>query len=137
MDMIGKKALLIIDDEFIILESLRIQLSRILEDDIIVEAASSGEESTEIIDYFYDNNIDLQVIMSDYNLEDVKGTDILTYAHEKFPLSKKIILTGQFDLKNIEDFKKNIGLHGCLSKPWGFDLLKETVLNAYEDLKLL
>ena len=135
--MIGKKAILIVDDELIILESLRIQLSRILDEEIILEAATSGEESTEIIDYFYDNDIDLQVIMSDYNLEDLKGTDILTYAHEKFPLSKKIILTGQFDLKNIEDFKKNIGLQDILSKPWGFDLLKETVLKAYEDLKLL
>jgi DNA-binding NtrC family response regulator len=135
--MIGKKAILIVDDELIILESLRIQLSRILDEDIIVEAASSGEESIEIIDYFYNNGFDLQVIMSDYNLEDVKGTEILTYAHEKFPLSKKIILTGQFDQKNIVDFEKKIGLQGCLSKPWGFDLLKETVLKAYEDLKLL
>jgi DNA-binding NtrC family response regulator len=135
--MVGKKALLIIDDEFIILESLKIQLSRFLNEEIIVESASSGEESIEIINYLYDNDIDLQVVMSDYNLEDVKGTEILTYAHEKFPLSKKIMLTGQFDLKNIVDFEKNIGLHSCLSKPWGYDLLKETVLKAYEELDLL
>ena len=127
-----KKAILIVDDEFIILESLRAQLGRFLDEEIILEAASSGEESIEIIDYCFQNNIDLQVIISDYNLEDMKGTDLLALAHEKFPSSKKMILTGQADLDKITDFKSSIGLEECFSKPWGFEHLKQTVLGAFK-----
>ncbi len=127
-----KRAILIVDDEFIILESLRAQLSRFLGDEIIVEAASSGEESIEIINYCYENDIDLQVVISDYNLEDMKGTEVLTLVHEKYPLSQKMILTGQADIQKIIDFKNGIGLQECFSKPWGYEHLKETVLNAFQ-----
>jgi DNA-binding NtrC family response regulator len=127
-----KRAILIIDDEFIILESLRAQLSRFLGEEIIVEAASSGEESIEIINYCFENDIDLQVVISDYNLEDMKGTEVLTIAHTKYPLSQKMILTGQADTEKIVDFKNSIGLNECFSKPWGYEHLKETVLNAFE-----
>ena len=46
------KVILIIDDEFIILESLSIQISLILPENILLEAASSGEESIQLINEF-------------------------------------------------------------------------------------
>lgn len=128
--MSTKKAIIIIDDEFIILESLRIQLSRIIDEDIILEAASSGEESQALIDEFYNDGVDILLIISDYNLDDCKGTTILSYAHKKFPNSKKIILSGQSDIDEISDFDKNIGLHGSFTKPWMFEELKESILKA-------
>ena len=53
--------ILIVDDEFIILESLRIQISRILPDDVLLEAASSGEEAIQLIDDF-ENHLNNYVI---------------------------------------------------------------------------
>jgi DNA-binding NtrC family response regulator len=128
--MSTKKAIIIIDDEFIILESLRIQLSRIIDENIILEAAFSGEESQALIDEFYNDGIDIILIISDYNLDDTKGTAILSYAHQKFPNSKKVILSGQSDIDEIADFNNSIGLHASFSKPWIFEELKESILKA-------
>ena len=73
--MWANKAVLIVDDEFIILESLKIQFERILDKDIIFELASSGEEANAIIDDLYINQINLLLVISDFNLYDCKGND--------------------------------------------------------------
>jgi hypothetical protein len=46
--MSAKKAILIVDDEFIILESLKIQLERIIDKEIILEVAYSGQSLTHL-----------------------------------------------------------------------------------------
>ena len=120
------------DDEFIILESLKIQLERILDKDIIFELASSGEEANAIIDDLYINQINLLLVISDFNLDDCKGTDVLTYCNEKFSNSKKIILSGQSDIEKITHFKESIGLHDLFSKPWSFDELRKSICRIPE-----
>ncbi|MFN5182914.1 MAG: response regulator [Bacteroidota bacterium] len=128
--MLPTRTILLIDDEFIILESLRIQLSRILDDSINLEVASSGEESYALIDEFHTSGVELLLIISDFNLGDSKGTEVLNYAHQKFPNSKKVILSGQSDIKMIDEFEKNIGLHDRISKPWEFHDLKISIERA-------
>jgi DNA-binding NtrC family response regulator len=125
--MSAKKAILIVDDEFIILESLKIQLERIIDKEIILEVAYSGEEAYAIVDELYSNEINLLLVISDYNLDDCKGTDVLSYCNEKFSGSKKIILSGQLDNENITHFKETIGLHDLFFKPWGFDQLRKSI----------
>ncbi len=126
--MPSNKAILIIDDEFIILESLRIQISRLLPESVLLEAASSGDESIQLIDEFYENGQDLALVISDYHLDDAKGTDILKHAISKFPEVQKVILTGQADTEQIEDFKTHYGLDGLFTKPWDFVDIKNMIL---------
>jgi DNA-binding NtrC family response regulator len=122
-----KKAVLIVDDEFIILESLRIQISRVLDSSIILEVASSGEEARIVIEELKAEAVSLCVIISDFNLDDMKGTDVLKYAYEQFPDIKKAILTGQADDDIIKSFKKDIGLDAQFTKPWDFEELKKFI----------
>ena len=70
-----RKLILIIDDEFIILESLRIQLERFLPDDIEVETAYSGEEAVELLKEIWEAGWQLLIVISDFNLGDAKGTE--------------------------------------------------------------
>ena len=67
--MSNNKTILIVDDEFIILESLRIQISRILPDDVLLEAASSGEEAIQLIDDFENENKNLLLVFSDFQIK--------------------------------------------------------------------
>jgi response regulator RpfG family c-di-GMP phosphodiesterase len=128
------KVILIIDDEFIILESLKIQLSRFLnEESHIVEFASCGEEAFAIIDEYHAKNVTIDLIITDYHLDDVKGTDIIYFMHEKFPLSKKYILTGESGNNINTDELKNIEIHGYISKPWEFEDFKDYVLKSIKD----
>jgi DNA-binding NtrC family response regulator len=130
--MWAKKAVLIVDDEFIILESLKIQLERILDKDVIFELASSGEEANAIIDELYINQINLLLVISDFNLDDCKGTDVLSYCNGKYSNSKKIILSGQLDIDKITHFRESIGLHDLFSKPWSFDELRKSICKIPE-----
>lgn len=125
--MLSNKAILIIDDEFIILESLRIQISRIIPGDVLLEAASSGEESIQLINEFKQNKKNLALIISDFHLDDLKGTDVLRHAVQHFPEVQKVILTGQADTQLIQEFNEDHGLDAIISKPWDFQEIKGIV----------
>jgi CheY-like chemotaxis protein len=122
-----KKNILIIDDELIILDSLKIQLERFLGDDFYIEAASSGEEAIELINEFHADNSNLFLVVSDYNLDDMKGTSVLKHAIQKFPESMKVILSGQLDEDDIKNFDTTFGLDLRLGKPWNIYELIEII----------
>jgi DNA-binding NarL/FixJ family response regulator len=126
--MSSNKAILIVDDEFIILESLRIQISRILPQEVLLEAASSGEEAIQLIDQFHAENKNLVLVISDFHLDDLKGTDILKYAVSKFSNVEKVILSGQSNAELIQEFKNDYGLNAIINKPWDFSELKDIIL---------
>lgn len=113
-----KKIILLVDDEFIILHSLKIQLERLLADQYILETASSGEEAFELLDEFHSNNNHVLLVVSDYNLEDMKGTQILTHAINLFPDVKKVILSGQLEEPEIKKFDAQYKFDLKLEKPW-------------------
>jgi DNA-binding NtrC family response regulator len=113
-----KKNILIIDDELIILHSLKIQLERGLVNTHHIEAASSGEEAIELINEMYEKQTPIYMIVSDYNLDDMKGTQVLKHAIDLFPDVKKVIISGQLDEEDIRNFHSTYGLDLRLGKPW-------------------
>ena len=123
-----RKLILIIDDEFIILESLRIQLERFLPDDVEVEAAYSGEEAFELLEDIASAGWELKVVVSDFNLGDVKGTEVLKKVKEQFPETRRILLSGQAGSdEEIDTFIKESGLDLFLSKPWDLGDLRAKI----------
>ena len=127
--MLKNKIILIVDDEFIILESLKIQLSRILASNFELQMASSGEEALGLIDELHQEGEDLALVISDFNIDSYKGTDILRHAITQYPSVKKIILTGQADTKSINDFDLQNGIDAILDKPWDLSSI-QTVINS-------
>jgi response regulator RpfG family c-di-GMP phosphodiesterase len=127
--MLKNKIILIVDDEFIILESLKIQLSRILASNFELQMASSGEEALGLIDELHQEGEDLALVISDFNIDSYKGTDILRHAITQYPSVKKIILTGQADTKSINDFDLQHGIDAILDKPWDLSSI-QTVINS-------
>lgn len=123
-----RNLILIIDDEFIILESLRIQLERFLPENVEVEAAYSGEEAFELLDDIASAGWNLQVVVSDFNLGDIKGTEVLRKVKELFPVARRILLSGQAGSdEEIESFMQESGLDLFLSKPWDLSELKSKI----------
>ena len=127
--MLKNKIILTVDDEFIILESLKIQLSRILASNFELQMASSGEEALGLIDELHQEGEDLALVISDFNIDSYKGTDILRHAITQYPSVKKIILTGQADTKSINDFDLQHGIDAILDKPWDLASI-QTVINS-------
>ena len=120
-------AILCVDDERMILESLQEQISRNFRDRFLYEAAESGEEALEIIDELYEEGIQIVVIVSDWLMPEMRGDEFLVRVHQQFPDITTIMLTGQADEDAIERAKREANLYCCIHKPWREEELIETI----------
>lgn len=130
----SKPVILCVDDERIVLNSLRTQLAAEFGDVYAYEVAEDAEEAFELIRELNDEEISVIVIISDWLMPGIKGDELLIRIHEQFPNIIKIMLTGQADEVAIERAKKLANIHRCLPKPWSeFDLL-ETIKSGLSQL---
>ena len=130
--MMSSRCILIVDDEYIILESLRIQLERNLPDDVIIESASSFEEAEVIMHEIASTGDAISAVISDYNLGDVKGSEVLRVASMLFPRVKKSILSGHAHAQDVVGQNPDIRLDAFFSKPWKTEDLVGFVLSSFD-----
>ncbi|HEY9700892.1 MAG TPA: response regulator [Allocoleopsis sp.] len=130
----SKPMILCVDDEIVVLNSLKIQLKKEFGDKYLYESAESVEEALEIIAESQDDNIDILVIVSDWLMPGMKGDEFLIEVHKKYPQIIKVMLTGQADSEAIERAKKEANLHGCLHKPWHGQELIDTIKSGVAKL---
>jgi DNA-binding NtrC family response regulator len=113
-----KLAILSVDDERIILDSIKIQIEKNFNNQYLFEYAESAEEALEVIDDLVTEGIDLLLVISDYMMPGMKGDEFATTLKSKLPGVNIILLTGQItEEKSIELVNKNIILK-VLQKPW-------------------
>ena len=129
-----KPVILCVDDEVLILDSLKIQLKKEFQNQFIYEAAQSAKKALEIIEELQEESIDILVIVSDWLMPGMKGDDFLIQVHQKFPNIVKIMLTGQADLRAVDRAKKYANLYTCLSKPWNNKELVEKIKSGLAKL---
>lgn len=125
-------AILCVDDEIVILDSLKEQLKRRFRDRYIYELAESAEEAWEVIEELQEDNIRILIIVSDWLMPGMKGDEFLIRVHEKFPDVIKMMLTGQADETAIEQARKKANLYSCLYKPWSETELCQLIASALE-----
>jgi CheY-like chemotaxis protein len=121
------KAILCVDDEPIVLKSLRDQISRNFGNKYACEIASSVDEAWEVIADLYDEGVQVLLIVSDWLMPGVKGDQFLIEVHQKFPDIVTILLTGQADEAAITRTRSEANLYACLSKPWSEEELLNTI----------
>jgi CheY-like chemotaxis protein len=118
MNSLLKKAILCVDDERMVLLSLRDQISRNFGDRYLYEFAESVEEAWEIIEEFAQDSIQILIIVSDWLMPGVKGDEFLTIIHQSFPQIVTVLLTGQADEAAIKRAYAEANLYCHISKPW-------------------
>ena len=80
--MMSEPAILCVDDEAIILESLREQLERAFGDQYIYEMAEGAEDAWEIIQELYGDGVRILVIISDWLMPGTKGDEFLVQVYK-------------------------------------------------------
>ena len=130
--MISSAAILCVDDEIVILESLKEQLKRYFGDRYIYEVAESANEAWEVIEELQEEEIKILIIVSDWLMPGVKGDEFLIQVHQKFPQLITIMLTGQADRSAIERVKQEANLYACFYKPWQEQELCQAIASALE-----
>lgn len=125
----ARSTILCVDDEKIILDSLKSQLKSHFGSKFSYEIASNAEEAFEVIEELYESGVRILVIVSDWLMPGIKGDEFLIKVHERFPDIVKFMLSGQADESAIENAYKNANLRRCITKPWE----EKELLGAIDD----
>ncbi|MEG4105436.1 PAS domain S-box protein [Microcoleus sp. S13_C5] len=128
--MNNKPVIICVDDEPIILESLKIELKKTLGEEHLLETAEGGEDALELIEELLAEGCEIVAVISDYLMPNIKGDELLKQIHRMSPKTIKIMLTGQADLEAVANTIKYAKLYRYISKPWQSEDLKLTVKEA-------
>ena len=130
----SKPVILCVDDEIVVLNSLKIQLKNELGDAYLYEIAESADEALELIEELKEDETHILVIVSDWLMPGLKGDEFLIKVHQKYPNIIKVMLTGQADESAIERVRMQAKLHSCLFKPWDKQELIQIIKSGLEKL---
>ena len=126
----SKKAIFCVDDEPLILECLKKQLNRHLNDKYRIELAESGDDALILIGELSQQGIEIPLVISDYSMPGMKGDELLETVHFRHPRMLTILLTGRADANAVGNAVNKASLYRYISKPWDPDDLNITISGA-------
>ncbi|HEV7382235.1 MAG TPA: sigma-54 dependent transcriptional regulator, partial [Dyadobacter sp.] len=118
------KKIVVVDDEADICFLLKRFLSK---NDFIVETAQNGKDGLALIE-----SISPDLVMTDFRLGDITGTELLTAIKSKRPHVPVLIITGYSDIKVAVNVMK-LGAYDYITKPLFPDEILVTVKKAIAD----
>ncbi|QYO64168.1 response regulator [Leptolyngbya sp. 7M] len=126
----SKGTIVCVDDERLVLLSLRDQLTRLIGADYEIELAESGEEALELFSELTAAAIEIPLILCDQIMPGMAGDELLIRLHAQYPKTLKILLTGQTHLEAIVKVINSASLYRYVCKPWDETDLCLTVREA-------
>jgi two-component system, sensor histidine kinase and response regulator len=126
----SEQVILCIDDESIVLDSLKEQIQKGFNGELSVEVAESGDEALEIFDELIQEGLEIPVVIADFIMPGMKGDALLEKIHSRKPAAKKILLTGQASIEGVGNAINKANLYRFISKPWEKDDLILTIKEA-------
>lgn len=130
-----KPVIICVDDEKIVLDSIKTELKGCFGNHYAIETAENGEDALEIIRELLKNNLEIPLIISDYIMPKIKGDELLKEVHLILPRTLKILLTGQATLEGVTNSINNANLYRYIAKPWESKDLELTVNEAVKSYK--
>lgn len=130
MSSSSKPTILCVDDERIVIMSLKAELKSQLGDEARIEIADSGTEALAVMDELELEGSPLALVISDLKMPGMTGDILLAKVRERSPDTLNILLTGYADLDAIANAINRAGLYRYLGKPWRRDDLLLTVREA-------
>lgn len=110
--------ILCVDDEETILSSLEMQLQEQFGARFTIELALGADDAWAILESYDQHQLNVLVIITDWQLPMIKGDEFLVEAHKRFPKVVKIMLSGQATSDARRNAQRNGGLFRFIDKPW-------------------
>jgi DNA-binding NtrC family response regulator len=128
--MSAKRAILIVDDEMLILLSIKQQLRLEFGSEYLYETAIDAEQGLAAINRLAREGVELVLVISDWLMPGMQGDEFLRRVHELQPAVKLMILSGHADSAQMEALEREIGLFAFLSKPYKAQTLFDIINRA-------
>ncbi|MBW4465832.1 MAG: response regulator [Pegethrix bostrychoides GSE-TBD4-15B] len=128
----SNQAILCVDDERIVLLSLRDQITKYFGDRYRYELAESVDEAWEVIDELCLDEIDILIIVSDWLMPGMRGDQFLAQVHQRFPKIVTVLLSGQADETAIDNARQVANLYAYIPKPWEEQTLINVIRSGLE-----
>ncbi len=125
-----RPTILCVDDERIVLLSLKSKLRAQLGSEARIETAESGEDALHLVDELILEGVPIALVLSDLRMPGMNGDVLLAKIREKSPDTLNVLLTGYADLEAVANAVNRAGLYRYLTKPWRRDDLILTVREA-------
>ena len=119
-----------IDDEEIVLRSLKRELNDALGDEYLIETAEGGGDALELFEELLEEGYEVPLVISDHIMPDIKGDEVLHQIHIRSPRTLKIMLTGQANIAAVTNAVNHANLYRYIAKPWEKTDLVLTVREA-------
>ena len=94
--------------------------------------AANGREALAILE----TEPDIKVVLSDINMPEMNGIELITAIHEKYPLIRTVIVSAYGDMENIRS-AMNQGAFDFITKPINFTDLETTINKTLEEVQVL
>ncbi|MBW4466422.1 MAG: hybrid sensor histidine kinase/response regulator [Pegethrix bostrychoides GSE-TBD4-15B] len=130
----SKPAIICVDDEPTVLESLKIELRQVLGDSCLIETAESGEEALELFEELQ-THYEIALVLADQIMPGLRGDELLKRIHQLSPQTLKIMITGHADLETLSQTLRTAQLYRHIAKPWHSEDLRVTVLEAMQSYR--
>lgn len=114
----GSKAIVCVDDEAIILIALKQELKNHFGRRFSYEIALNGEEALSVMAELEADGVEVAVVITDWLMPGMKGDELLSAVHERYPAAATILVTGQADEDALARVAGGGRLSACIRKPW-------------------
>ena len=128
----NKPVIICVDDDKDTLNNIQLELLEALGEEYFIEVAESGEEALELFEELTNNDYEIPLVISDYIMPGMSGSDLLQYIHIVAPKTFKILLTGISDTRALVDALNHANLYRYILKPWDSG---ELILTVYDAVK--
>ena len=128
----AKPAILTVDDDPAVLQSITRDLRNRFGDDFQIVRASSGADALKLLAEFATRGRQVALIASDQRMPEMNGVEFLQLSREHAPNAKLVLLTAYADTDVAIKAINDIGLDYYLLKPW--DPPQERLYPVLEDL---
>ncbi len=129
----SREAILCVDDEAIILMSLKQELRLSFGDRFTYETALSADDAKSIIEELSQDDVRVALIISDLLMPGTKGDEFLVEVKRQYPDIRAIVITGHADREAVERTMRETGAARVFHKPWRTEELLQAVSDCLSE----
>jgi len=123
-----KYAIICVDDDPLILQTLNFQLTKTIDDRcVLLESFLSPEDALLTIKDLVDDGLNMIFIIVDYQMPKMNGAQFIRAVKDRYPNIPCLMLSGEANAIQIEELENDNLLFSFIGKPWNETNLKSAM----------